>query len=62
MKRNNKIIENVLECIKAEMQEVEFGSITIELKGNYSKVDVVTNKRKRFEVTGEKKNTEFRKG
>jgi len=42
------ITENLMKYIKNEIEQIEFGSVTIKLNGTSNKVDVVTESRQRF--------------
>jgi len=46
--RDEKIIQDILEHVREEMNEIKYGKITIELQDNSDKIDIITEVRKRF--------------
>ena len=52
---SNRLGENLMEYIKSEVDKVEYGRIVIELNKGSDKVDVITEKRHRFEKKGKDK-------
>jgi len=49
MKNKDKIPEEILNYIEQEIKEIGYGRITVELNKKQNFVDVVSERRKRFE-------------
>lgn len=58
--KNKKIPDKLVEHIRSEAEKMEYGRIIININKTAPGVDVVTEKRQRFEKTGRKGN--FREG
>lgn len=44
-----KIPENLIDYIRAESEKIDFGSIIIEFCATSNKIDIISQKRQRFE-------------
>lgn len=51
-----KISENIISYLVQEMENVQYGKITIELRDNSDKIDIIVEQRKRFAKGNSKNN------
>jgi hypothetical protein len=53
--------ENLLEYVKQEVKSLDFGKIIIEVNKTSDKIDIITEKRQRFEKETQKSIENFKK-
>jgi len=53
MNYREKAVKSILDLVEFELKKVEYGNITIELKGFENKIDIITQKRQRIQIIKE---------